>query len=332
METAAFTLQTLAKFYLRTGDERILRSINLCVNEWMRSRLQYRGQSFFPQFYPRFDNNAHRALKHNSYTPVFFMFDNGEAVRGIVYTYDASKDPAQIQLASEIADWLTGVMQNPDGSFKTNYDLFYGKFNTYPDVKPVYHARVAWSLLELWRRTGIEQARDDAIRALDYVGTQQHENGWFETIGGVSEYLMYAAEGLYYSGRILGNALYTERATKTIKAFMVAPHMNKGHLHGSYDEKWQPTSTNGSFNSVDGQLAVMCYNLYSDNGDVDFLEEGDSCLEWLIRQQDRISNDGGMHGGIPNAIGETAWHTRYPIWTVKYLIDAIDLRLQLKSK
>ena len=327
METASFTLPTMVRCYLQTKDDRLLKSVNLCVNGWMKKALQYKDHG-----HPQLDKNAYGALKHNSYTPRFFTFDNGEAVRGVVFVYRLTKDWSQLQLAGEIAEWLIDVMQNPDGSFRTNYDLHPGKFDTYSDVKPVYHGRTAWSLLELWRETGNRKYKDAAVKALTYVKSQQRDNGWFETVGGLTEYMMYAAEGLYYSGKIMNNTSYVEAAMRTIRGFARAPHKDRGDLYEFYDENWKPFKTEWAFNSEDGQQAVMCYNLYLDKEDKEFLDEGDACLLWLYQQQDRQSGNPGTYGGIPNSVGVTDWHTRYPIWSVKYFIDAIDLKLKIISQ
>ena len=120
-----------------------MRSADLCVEEWFKKRLQYKGK----------DKLAYGVLKHNSFTTIYFTFDNAQALRGILSVYRATGKKDNLELAKDIARWEMKIMQNPDGSFKLRYEQ--GKDKVVLS-KEVYQARVYWELAELWRETGNE--------------------------------------------------------------------------------------------------------------------------------------------------------------------------------
>ena len=320
MEVVGFTLPTLVECSRLLDEAKYLRSADLCVEEWFKKRLQYKGK----------DKLAYGALKHNSFTPIYFAFDNAQALRGALSVYRATGKEDQLELAKDIARWEMEIMQNPDGSFKLRYEQEKDKVLL---SKEVYQARVCWGLAELWRETGEEAYREAAERGLSWVLSQQHENGWLTSC---QEYSLYAIEGLYFGGKIFSRKEFVEAARKGIDAFLKAPRNEDGSLYYHYNSDFTPQISvmeragQWGFYSADGQLARLCYYIFKDSGEKRYLEEGDSILEMLYSLQEKESENPCIRGGIRHhGKGDTPWHTRLPIWTVKYFVDIINLRLRL---
>jgi len=326
-ECVGMVMNTLCQCYVEDKDARILKALKLGADNYLKE-CQYAGS----------DPNIHGAISDSHGDPVtpesYYSFNNAEAMRALVRLYRITGERRYLQMATAHADWLVNVMLNPDGSYLTNYSQ--GMFNN-PKVwngNYTHQARVAWSLLEVWKDTQGETHREGAIRTLEWVLSKQHANGWFELCGNVAEFEMYCTEGLYYGGKILKNARYQEAAKKTIDAFCKVQQVMPGNFHFLYDYRWEPCPTDGVMDrmGVNLQFASLCYKLFLDTGDDRYLRAADACLEYVYRHQYRDSEDPRILGAIPEY---TTWGKNRPededlsTFSARFYLDAVDVRLDI---
>jgi hypothetical protein len=319
MEVAGFTLETLAEASALPGEQRCLEAAAKCVDEWFIKRLQLGEER----------SDVAGAMPFNVGHKIVYTFDNGEAMRGTLCVYHKTRNPAHLQLVEQIAQWGIGKRLRPDGSMFTAIDLSSGAGGyTDPDFM-VYQGRAwGWSLLELWKETGKEQYRDTGEKVLRWVLGQQQPSGFMGP--GCLEYGAYAAEGLYFGGKILANEQMIAAARKFLDAAIRAPHSPQGFLYVAYRPDWTPADSNCLW-SVEGQHARLCYTFYRDTKDVRYLKEGDRILRMLLNIQVRESKDSMMIGGLPCMNGSGPEATRLPLWTAKYFVDCVNLRLNLED-
>jgi len=187
--------------------------------------------------------------------------------------------------------------------------------------------------LHLYRITGNYEYKAVAINNLEWVLTQQKENGWFQNCDNtdhknhkpITHTIAYTIDGLLESGRILKDDKYVEAGTKAAEA-LLGRFEEYGYLFGRYDKDWY-----GSENTVttgNAQLAICWFNLYERTRNDRYLKAARSMVDQLVFMQERSFKEawdttGALSGSFP--LWGRYEKFAFPNWATKYLADALLL-------
>ena len=267
------------------------------------------------------------------------VFDTGQILFGLVRAYEETKSPEYLSTATRAAEWLSSI-QEDDGSWEKH---------VYKDGKRSYHARVAWALLEAYNITQKKEFLIAGKKNLDWVLTQQLDNGWFMNAAFESRRdpflhtIAYVLEGLleggvwfnrleYGKGQYLSGKNYINSVVKAADALITLQQEN-GSLFGIYDRNW--TKTCGWSCLVgNAQTSVVWLRLYSLTGRAKYLEAAKKMNKYLKATQNIKSRDRGINGGIK---GSQPIYGRYApfgyiSWGAKFFIDALLLEQKLSNE
>lgn len=252
------------------------------------------------------------------------VFDTGQVLFGWLAAYDCSQDPRYLEAATRAGNWLAAI-QDSSGAWTTYQHL---------GVVKTIDTRVAWALLELYRRTEQENHRQAAVRNLEWALSQQDTDGWFRNCAFRSgedpftHTLTYTAEGLFESGCLLDDMRYIEAATRTADALLARLHTN-GSLASSYSSGWQATSRSSCLTG-NCQASRLWLRLFTLRGELTYAESAKRTLVFVSRTQKLTASNPGVRGGIAGSAPIYGHYERftYPNWATKFYIDAL-LTLQV---
>jgi len=101
------------------------------------------------------------------------VFNTGQKILGWISLYIETKMYRFLAVTTKAADWLLSI-QDSDGKWRKN---------TYMDIPHVYHTRVAWPLLQLYKFTDDKKYKIAAEKQIVWALAHAKENGWFSQIG-----------------------------------------------------------------------------------------------------------------------------------------------------
>ena len=247
------------------------------------------------------------------------VFNTGQVIRGLVRTYEETRDERYLDAARRAADWMVRN-QEDDGSW--------GKAN-YRGLKRVYDTYAAAALARLWIVTGDERYARAAAANCEFAIGHQRANGWFDLcdndrrfLGAPSTHtICYTVDGLLEIGAILNEDAFRTAGRSTaarLKELVDA----SGFLDGAYDETWTPR---GRYSCVTGtaQLGVILVRLHDEGGDPSDLDVASRLLDFIVYVQ-RLNGVGknrsvGLTGSYP--IWGRYVPLKYPSWAAKFFID-----------
>ncbi|MDD5194096.1 MAG: hypothetical protein PHQ96_00270 [Candidatus Omnitrophica bacterium] len=158
----------------------------------------------------RFYSNDTLADKTYSFAQEnIFSFDTGMVLYGIANLYRVTAVPEYIAMATKIADFLIGVMQQDDGSLAPIYnpkrkELSLPLENKWSNQPAGFHAKVALGFADLFDITADKKYYDAALRLCEYAISTQEASGRFITDKKTNTTHLhphcYSAEGLWYVG------------------------------------------------------------------------------------------------------------------------------------
>lgn len=269
-------------------------------------------------------------------TPI--VFDTGQILFGLVRAYEKTKSPEYLSSATRAAEWLSSI-QEDDGSWEKH---------VYKDGKRSYHARVAWALLEVYRITQKEKFLIAGKKNLDWVLTQQLDNGWFMNAAFGSRQapflhtIAYALEGLleggiwfnrleHNKGQYLDGENYINSVIKAADA-LIALQQENGSLFGIYDGNWTKTCR-WSCLVGNAQVSVVWLKLYSLTQHAKYLDAANKMNRYLKTTQNIKSRDKGINGGIKGSQPIYGGYIPfgYISWGAKFFIDALLLEQKLSN-
>ncbi|MDE1970813.1 MAG: hypothetical protein KGI50_04550 [Patescibacteria group bacterium] len=126
------------------------------------------------------------------------VFNTGQVMLGLCALFDDTRSKCYFESVVRAADWLV-ALQEQDGRW-TRFTTAGAK---------TYHARVAWALLETWKRSGVVRYKEAALKQLRWVLSEQNEHGWFRTTSLTdpekpwTHLLGYTISGLFESSLLL---------------------------------------------------------------------------------------------------------------------------------
>jgi hypothetical protein len=255
------------------------------------------------------------------------VFDTGQVIFGWLAAYAASQDARFLSMATLAGDWLVSV-QDPSGAWKAHQ---------YLSVTKVIDTRVAWALLELWRRTGLAAHRDAAVANLEWALREQAPDGWFHQCAFTphaapfTHTLAYVAEGLLESGRLLGERRYIAAAQRTADALLVQQKPD-GRLAGTFGPNWRAQSRSSCLTG-NCQLARLWLVFFRRDGSERYLQAARQAIAFVASRQNLASANAGIRGAIAGSSPLYGRYERlkYPNWAAKFFVDALLALRQVES-
>jgi hypothetical protein len=250
------------------------------------------------------------------------VFNTGQVVRGMLAAYKATENEKYLDSAVRAGNWLVSV-QHPGGYWKKSASM---------EQHRVYDSYVDAPLVELYRLTGEKKFRDSAVRNLEWIaGSKMAPNGWFEDCDNTMKHnrrpiihtIAYTLDGLIDCGKLLERDELVDAARKGSDKLLEI-FLEKGYLHGRYDENWNGTEhficTGGA------QLAVIWLKLYRETLEERYLQGAGRMIDLLIYiQQRRIRLSANVKGAIPGSFPVWGKYEpfAFPNWATKFFADAL---------
>jgi hypothetical protein len=247
------------------------------------------------------------------------VFDTGQVLFGWLAAYQDHGDERFLKAAARSGDWLA-KHQDPEGMWKKYQHL---------GVYKVIDARVAWALLELNRLTGEPAHRTAAVSHLDWVLSQQMEDGWYRNCSFTPQEdpfthtIAYTAEGLVRSGELLGEQRYVDAGKKTADQLLRLQRPDGG-LAGTYAAGWQPSDSTSCLTG-NVQMSELWLVLWLRYRQAEYLSASRKALEFVCKTQDLDTSNPNVYGGISGSYPVYGKYERlkYPEWAAKFFISAI---------
>lgn len=297
-ETTGYIIPTLLR-YSQYSDYRwgeILQAVN-DSGEWLLS-IQRSDGSF-----PGYKSNDS------------IIFDTGQIIFGLISLYKQTQNSKYFTAAVKAGDWLAN-QQEPDGSWV--------RF-TYNQLPHTYHSCVAWALLALFEISKQNKHKQSAIKNLDWVVSQQQDNGWFNYFSfspgpAVLHTIAYTLQGLLESGILLSDDKYIRASQKTADKLL---ELNKKSILSSfYDDHWLPISDNKCLTGL-AQMGIIWLRLFGLTQKREYMSSGYQLFSFLKSKQQLNSKNTGIKGGIAGS--DPIWGDYLPFvflnWSAKYFID-----------
>ena len=247
------------------------------------------------------------------------VFNTGQVVRGLVRTYEETRDETYLEAAKRAGDWIVRN-QDEDGSWATA---------NYRQMKRVYDSYVAAPLVRLARITGNDRYSDAARQNCEFVLANQRQNGWFENCDNspyfndapITHTLCYTTDGLLETGQLLDEERFVDAALKAADGLRSAVHPG-GYFPGRLNAEWQP-SVKWSCLTGCAQLGIVLMKIYELRGDREQLATARSLFSFVAYVQRLGSIGRARRGAIAGSF--PIWGTyaplRFPCWATKYFVD-----------
>lgn len=262
------------------------------------------------------------------------VFDTGQVVFGLTEAFKQSGKAEYLSGAKKAAEWVYS-MQDKEG--------FWESF-TYEKGSRSHYSRVAWALLEVYNI--LEPKKKELLigarKNLDWVLTQQLDNGWFRNANfriGENESLLhtlaYTIEGLLEGGRFFASLphpefqkpgkKYLSSATKAADKLISLQSVD-GSLFGKYNQNWEGICYWKCLIGI-AQMSVVWLKLYSLTRDIKYLEASKKANVYLKTTQNLKAKDNGVNGGLKGSqpIYGSYMPGCYISAGVKFFIDALLL-------
>jgi hypothetical protein len=256
------------------------------------------------------------------------VFDTGQIVFGLLSTYKNTCDETYLRAADKAGLWLVKV-QHENGSWE--------KY-AFESISHSYYSRVAWALLELYKITDKEIYKIAAIRNIDWVLSNQEENGWFRAAGFTKEEnteptthtIAYTIRGVLECGAILGEEKYLLSAKKAADALLkiVEP---EGFFWGTYDSRWS-SSSRYSCLTGNAQISIIFLRVCQLFMEKSFYHAAKKLNSYLKKKQSIDTGVMEVRGAIPGSWPIWGKYERFsfPNWATKFFIDAQLLEEKVK--
>jgi uncharacterized protein YyaL (SSP411 family) len=311
-ETTGYSIPTFFDYHRLTGDSEH-RDRALRMADWLVS-IQMPDGAF--------------QGGHIDAPPKPVVFNTAQIMKGLVRSYQETRQERYLQAASRAGDWLVGV-QDPDGAWRRC---------TYRSTPTVYHTTAAWPLLILHQVTQDDRHLECAVRHLDWARSHQQANGWFsrwafdEESMPFTHSIAYTVRGFLESGLLLKRQDYLDAATSVADVLLRRFEVNR-FLAGQYDEHWKPAA---DYSCLTGnvQMSIVWLKLFDSTGDPRYLNAALKIDDAVKATQDLRSDNPGIRGGIKGSQPIWGDYVRYgyPNWAAKYFADALMLEDRMTQR
>jgi len=255
------------------------------------------------------------------------IFNTGQVMLGMCFLYDYTKDNRYLSSAKKSAEWLVHN-QEKNGSWE----------NHTTKGARTYHSRVAWPLLEVYKRTGENKSKISAEKNLQWVLGQQMENDWFKNCSLGEEnkpwthLVAYTIRGLLESSNLNGSREIFDSAYKSAKRML--EEYNKrtsfkfNYLPGTFDENWK-SKDKYSCLTGDMQMAIIWLKLFNITKEEPFKIGAQRIINQVKETQILKSAHKELVGGIAGSFPIEGDYASFTIlnWATKFFADAIMLKM-----
>lgn len=200
----------------------------------------------------------------------------------------------------------------------------------------VYYARALWLLIRIDQNYFGSVAVDILLKSFDWLVTKAEKSfyansSFFPGRSCISHNLMYALEGLYECGKLLGKDKTMEWVSKKMQ-YCNQLSAKSQTFPGKFNASGKP-----SFSSlcVCGQAQAVSLNakLFLDQYGDHYLESAKSLMSTLIlwqKRSDDLEHDGAFPSSIP--VWGSYFPLRYVNWTNKFFLDACHYLRQTENE
>jgi len=253
------------------------------------------------------------------------VFNTAQIAQGLLSAYKAAKDESFLYSACKAAKWII-AQQEPDG--------FWCRW-AYNNIPHTYYSRVSWILVEI----GIVTENPLLIRAanknLDWVLSQQLENGWFRNNGfldhlkPLTHTIAYTMEGILEAGILLNRIDLVESAQKAADSLLQI-FKRENWLKGTYDQ-FLNSQDNWSCITGNAQIALVWLRLYEIINNREYLKAAKSLNNWLCSTQVRVNGREFPPGGLKGSHPVWGQYDPFsmPLHAAKFFIDTLLLEMTI---
>lgn len=251
------------------------------------------------------------------------IFNTGQVILGMCALYDKFNDKKHLETSIKAANWLL-INQKDTGEWK--------KFSN--NGPKTFDSRVAWSLLEVYRRTGDQRYKTSAENHLKWVLGQQKKNGWFQNTGlsnlsrPWTHLIAYTISGLLECYIILKDEKFLKSALiPSEKILEYYKESGYNYLPGTFDQNWE-SKDKYSCLTGNAQMATIWIKLHKITGDKKFLDGAEKIIEQLKKLQIIKTNNANINGGLAGSHPISGEYAAYklPNWVAKFFADALMLK------
>ncbi len=251
------------------------------------------------------------------------VFNTGQVIRGMISSYNETKDEKYLEAAKRSADWVVST-QDEDGSWTST---------NFKQMKRVYDTYVTAPMSELYLITKDEKYAEACRKNGDFVLANQHENGWFDMADNtllnndapVLHTIAYTIDGLIETGLNLKEDKYVQ-AGKLAADHLLHKAEITNIMPGRFYKDWKK-GANYSCLTGNAQLGIIFFRLYELTNDKRYVNAALKLADFLAYTQDLNAvgeyRSGGITGSYP--IWGMYCPLKYPSWATKYYIDLMML-------
>jgi len=256
------------------------------------------------------------------------VFNTAQIIFGLLAAFRRFNEERFLICARRAAEWVCSV-QEPDGRW-----LKYAYVNGY---FPSYYSHVAWPLLEFWKQTGYESAKDAAQKALARITERIGNKLWIPDMGfqpnkpAFTHTIAYTVHGLLESAILLNEGKLLEITMELSEKLLRIVEI-KG-LAGAYTEEWKP-SWKGVCVTGHCQTALIFLRICERTSDWRYLNASLKLLDIAANAQVLRSLDRSRIGALPGSVPFWGRYMRfrYPNWAAKFFLDATIRAQKLKEQ
>ena len=296
----------LLPYYEYSGETRWLEQAEGMILDWGIPVLMCKDKD--SQAYGGMLLNNSPETRTGIYSDFYHTFDCGDGLLAFLMVYARVKRP----LILEGAERISGFLRRATASDHHLRMAFNARVNRWDDAPQIYPtSRVAWSYAYWYHITGDEQYKRWAEEYCRWMLSQQRPNGFLSPNDPeVAEFIIYAIEGLYWTGRYCHNEEFVQRAKLSFDAMAKVEKSDPGNLYFFYHSDWSPDrrcveadekGLEKDMLSTCGQYAKLAYYFYELTGEKSYKKEYLDTLSFMYSIQDRSSEDKNMLGGWPRA-------------------------------
>ena len=251
--------------------------------------------------------------------------DTGQGIFGLLAAHQESPQSRYLEAAQRAGDYLVGTLAADS--------TWHGPASK---TGRVFHARVAWALLELAQQSGDARYAAPMPTFLTWALDQEKEDGWFANnclsndAAPLLHTIAYTAQGMLESGLALGSPEYIA-ASERIAHELVKYTGSDGRMPGRFARHWQPSATWACLSGmavislVWQRLQELEAIVVEEDVGLRFLAAANRVNAFLMRTQDRESRHKALRGGIRGSYPVSGEYGRFRILTLntKLFIDAL---------
>ncbi|BBO67284.1 hypothetical protein DSCA_12140 [Desulfosarcina alkanivorans] len=252
------------------------------------------------------------------------IFNTGQNLFGWIDAYKESNDERYLNAAVKAVKWMKEA-QDEEGCWAKFHSPF-AKFKV-----NTYNIRSAWGMCKVFNVTQERELLSAVEKNMNWVLTQQNENGWFDNNclndnkNPLTHTIGYTIEGILGIGLALNEPSYILAAQKTAEELLKV-QQHDGSLPGRFNEKWKPVESWICLTGL-AQIAICWWLLYDYTGNDNFKKGAAKANAFLKSTQDLENRNPGIRGGIKGSFPVNGGYGKYQYlnWAAKFFMDSLML-------